>query len=150
VADLQQQAEGHRFKSVVESKSPELFLVSVHWKFLPAFTKDFSRFFTKILKILFPRMSMNAKQGWMYVQRHTLYTRYTGNTPQTDKDHGMQWSSRMAGEMKMTAFQRVVMSLSWYTMLWTPPKFFWFCSWIYRKLLSSPLVGGFQYGLSSW
>lgn len=77
MADLQQQAEGHRFESTVECKSSEIFLVSVHWKFLPAFTRSFSRFCTKIWKIFFPRMSANTKQGWMYIQRHTLYAQYT-------------------------------------------------------------------------
>lgn len=89
-------------------------------------------------------MSTNTKQGWIYIQKtHTLCTIHFEHTA----DRQGPWNammSKMAGEMKMALFQRVVMSLSWYTMLWTPPKFFWFCSWIYRKLLSSPLVGGFQ------
>lgn len=93
MSDLQQQAEGHRFETRVECKSPEIFLVLGHWKFLPELKKvfqDFFFFFTKIRKTLFPRMSTNTKQGWMYIQRHTRYAQYTLNILQTDKDHGMQ------------------------------------------------------------
>lgn len=96
MSDLQQQAEGHRFKTRVEWKPPEVFLVLGHWKFLSEFKKGFSRFssLTKIWKTLFPRTSTNTKQGWMYIQRHTLYAQYTLNILRTDKDHGMQWCLR--------------------------------------------------------
>lgn len=53
-ADLQQQAEGHRFESMVECKSPEIFLVSGHWKFFPA-SKRFFKIFYKDMENTFPK-----------------------------------------------------------------------------------------------
>lgn len=45
MSDLQQQAEGHRLETRVECKSPEIFLVLGHWKFLPELKKVFQEFF---------------------------------------------------------------------------------------------------------
>lgn len=93
MSDLQQQAEGHRFETRVNENPQQYFWswgTENSYQNSKKVFQDFFFFLTKIWKTLFPRMSTNTKQRWMYIQRHTLYAQYTLNILQTDKDHGMQ------------------------------------------------------------
>lgn len=74
MADLQQQAGGHRFESMVECKCPEIFLVLMHWKFLPAFTKGFSRFLQRYGKYFSQECPWTLNKDGCTYKTHTLCT----------------------------------------------------------------------------